>query len=123
MEKELEFSAEAQKRFREIDPKNYDRELKKLSWKASRLQLGYSFLFLLVSMTLMLGMMMAATASSGFTLIWFVVMAISLFKAFRRMDSLTVVAEVRHLILRERLKRAPVSPTFKPGRKDKDTDD
>lgn len=111
-EQEPEFSDEARKRFREIDPKDYDRMLRKLSWKASRLQLGYSFLFLLVSLTLMLGMTMAATASSGLTLIWFVVMAISLFQAFKRTDSLTVVAEVRQLILRERLKRTPVSPSL-----------
>jgi len=111
-EQELEFSDEARKRFREIDPKDYDRTLRKLSWKASRLQLGYSFLFFLVSATLILAMTMAATASSGFTLIWVVVIAVSLFQAFKRMDSLTVVGEVRHLILRERLKKTPVSPSL-----------
>ena len=123
MEQEIEFSAEAQRRFREIDPKDYDRELKRLSWKVSRLQLGYSLLFLLVTMTLMLALMMAATSSSGFTLIWLVIMGVSLIKAFRRMDNPTIVGEVRHLILRERFKRTPVRSPFRSSPKNEEPDE
>lgn len=106
MERKFEPSAEAKKRFAEMSPENYKKELRRLSRKTAESQFLYALVFFFGAITPLFTLGIAST-SGGLAIIWAFIMVYSVVKAFRRIEKPLILMEVRELILQARLKNAP----------------
>jgi len=103
MSKEVEFSAETKRRFNEIDPKDYGKEHRRLSRKLTETQFLYALLLFIGAITPLFALAMTAV-NGGFALIWALLMAYAVIKAYRRIESPFGNLELREMIRQARVK-------------------
>lgn len=122
---EHEFSAEAKRRFAELRPDRYRRELRRLGWKITEAQFLFGLVLFLGAITPLFALAMSSV-SGGFAIIWTLIMAYSVVKAFRRIGNPVTHMEVRQLILEAEYRRKfvdPIKDAVDRGKKNREKED